>query len=222
MFGVSHFVCILIMLCLIVLIFFFRERIRRYSKERYLRFLFGIILIIDLLAYNLYNYSVGIWSIQCDLPLYLCSICMFLSGVLFFTKSYSLFEVLYFWALCGTTQALITPSLVGFGFPHFRFFQYMIGHIGIIITIFYFIFVHGYRITFYSMKKSLLYLNLAGAIVLCINLIIGSNYMTLMGAADTPSVLDYFPEFPFNLIVLEAIAIIFFSIAYLPFRKKLQ
>lgn len=216
MFGLSHLFCILMLLAVVMLIYLNRHRLSTFRKEKLFRYTLGILILLDLLAYNAYNYFVGIWRVENDLPLYLCSMNMVLCGILVFTKNRHLFDVLYFWGICGTSQALITPSLCGYGFPHFRFFQYMIGHIGIIVIVLYMLFVHKFTITLKSLFKSLFWLNVYGGIILVVNTLLSSNYMTLMGPADTPSILDYLPHFPYNLPVLEAIAIIFFLIGYLP------
>jgi hypothetical integral membrane protein (TIGR02206 family) len=44
-----------------------------------------------------------------------------------------LVELTYFWGLAGTLQAVITPDLNA-GFPHLVFFQYMVGHLGIVLA----------------------------------------------------------------------------------------
>jgi hypothetical integral membrane protein (TIGR02206 family) len=42
-------------------------------------------------------------------------------------------ELTYFWGLTGTLQAVITPDLSA-GFPHLVFFQYVVGHLGIVLA----------------------------------------------------------------------------------------
>ena len=44
-----------------------------------------------------------------------------------------LVELTYFWGLAGTLQAVITPDL-NVGFPHLVFFQYVVGHVGIVVA----------------------------------------------------------------------------------------
>ncbi len=55
-----------------------------------------------------------------------------------------LVELTYFWGLAGTLQAVITPDL-NVGFPHLVFFQYMVGHLGIVLAAVFL--VVGLRIT---------------------------------------------------------------------------
>jgi hypothetical integral membrane protein (TIGR02206 family) len=43
-----------------------------------------------------------------------------------------LVELTWFWGLAGALQAVITPDL-NVGFPHLVFFQYVIGHLGIVL-----------------------------------------------------------------------------------------
>jgi uncharacterized membrane protein YwaF len=44
-----------------------------------------------------------------------------------------LVELIYFWGLAGTLQAVITPDLA-VGFPHPMFFEYVVGHLGIVLA----------------------------------------------------------------------------------------
>jgi hypothetical integral membrane protein (TIGR02206 family) len=60
------------------------------------------------------------------------------------TRVAVLVELTYFWGLAGTLQAVITPDLNA-GFPHLVFFQYMVGHLGIVVAALYL--VVGLRIT---------------------------------------------------------------------------
>ena len=42
-------------------------------------------------------------------------------------------ELSYFWGLTGTLQAVLTPDL-SVSFPHLEFFEFVVGHVGIVIA----------------------------------------------------------------------------------------
>ena len=60
-----------------------------------------------------------------SLPLHVCGIAVYLTAYMLITKRQGVFEVVYFWALAGTTQAILTPAVTA-GFPSYRFFQFFL------------------------------------------------------------------------------------------------
>mgnify|MGYP006301351083 CR=1 FL=1 len=142
---------------------------------------------------------------------------MILSGILMFTYNEKLFSVLYFWAIAGVSQALITPNLGNYGPYHFRFYQFTFGHIGVILVIFFILWVKEFKISYKDIYISLKYLCYFSFGVLVFNFITGANYLYLMEPPAVGSLLDLFPKFPWNLPVIFIIALVYFHIAYFPF-----
>src|SRR5580700_8726538 len=94
-----------------------------------------------LLAADAVSYSVGLavqgtWSAKTSLPLALCDVGVLVAAAACWWRGALLVELTYFWGLAGTLQAVITPDL-NVGFPHLVFFQYMIGHLGIVVAAFF-------------------------------------------------------------------------------------
>ncbi|MEM8996384.1 MAG: TIGR02206 family membrane protein, partial [Acidobacteriota bacterium] len=67
------------------------------------------------------------------LPLHLCDIANVLCALLLVRGGQYLYELVYFWGLAGTLQALLTPD-IPWTFPHPTFIAYFFGH-GIIIVV---------------------------------------------------------------------------------------
>ena len=127
-----------------------------------------------------------------------------------------MFEILLFWIIAGTSQAVVTPD-IPFGFPSFDYFRYWIAHLGLLVIIFYAIFVLKMRPTWKSMFKSFLALQLYAIIIFGINYILNGNYFYLNKKPNSASALDYLGEWPIYLLTIEAILIPYFFIIYLPF-----
>ena len=180
------------------------------------RFFLAFLVIQQIALYAWYA-AVGEFNAATCLPLQLCGASVFLCIALWLTQSRSLFEVVYFWGVCGTTQALVTPSLDGYVFPHFRFFQFFAGHGLILITIIYHISVRGWRVTFRPLIKSFLWLQVLAACSLAVNALAGSNYMFLAWKPDSASLMSLLPEWPWYLIYLELLALAFMLAALVPF-----
>jgi hypothetical integral membrane protein (TIGR02206 family) len=67
------------------------------------------------------------------LPLQICSLMVWVSGIMLVTRSFKIYEFAYFLGIGGGLQALATPDLGIYGFPHFRFFQTFLSH-GLIVA----------------------------------------------------------------------------------------
>jgi len=80
----------------------------------------------------------------------LCGLAVITSSVVLFTKSEKLFQNTFFIMMIGATLALITPGIEkNLGFPHFRFFQFFIGHGLIVINFAFILFVMGFQEKFH-------------------------------------------------------------------------
>jgi len=67
------------------------------------------------------------------LPLALCNVGVVVAAIACWWQVQLLVELTYFWGLAGTLQAVLTPDLNA-GFPHLVFFQYLAGHLGIVLA----------------------------------------------------------------------------------------
>jgi hypothetical integral membrane protein (TIGR02206 family) len=78
------------------------------------------------------------------LPLHLCSLSAYLTAWMLITRAQRVYEVVYFWGLGGTTQALLTPDLVQ-GFPSAAYLLFFLGHGLVIVGVLYATIVFGLR-----------------------------------------------------------------------------
>src|SRR5579872_4116294 len=95
--------------------------------------LLGAALLGDAVSYVLALVVAGTFSARTDLPLALCNVAVLVAAAACFWRLPVLVELTWFWGLAGTLQAVITPDL-DVGFPHLVFFQYMVGHLGIVLA----------------------------------------------------------------------------------------
>ena len=127
---------------------------------------------------------------------------------------------MYFAGIGGGIQALATPDLGIYGFPHFRFFQTFISHGLIVTSAIYMTVVEGFRPTWKSLLRVAIWLNIYVVVVFFINNAIGSNYLMINGKPATPSLLDLLPDWPIYILYMEGIGVITFLLLYLPFAIK--
>lgn len=150
------------------------------------------------------------------MPLHICGIAvMALAVTLIFRNRYT-FEVVYFWGLAGTVNALLTPQLE-VGFPEYRFFQYCIAHGGIIAGALFAVWGLRMRPTFGSLLRAFVLLLLWTVVLLIVNPLLGSNYMFLQAPPVSASPF-FFAPWPYYIPILAVVAFVFFCLLLAPFE----
>ena len=150
------------------------------------------------------------------LPLHLCSLAVFVTAWMLVTRGPRVFEVAYFWALAGTTQALATPDLPT-GFPDPAYVLFFAGHGLVIVGVLYGVLALGLRPTALSVPRVALITVVVAVAVLGVNLVLGTNFMYLMAKPPGPSLLDWFGPWPWYWLGLMGMAILSFAVLYAPF-----
>lgn len=170
-------------------------------------------------SFHLYRIIFDNYNFKTDLPLYLCSLLALLIPIFTFYRNYLMFEILVFWIIGGTIQGVLTPD-ISVGFPSFDYFRYWTVHLGLLSIIFYFIFVFNMRPTIKSVFKSFLALQAYVLIMMVLNYLFDANYFYLNQKPKSASLLDYFGEWPYYILVGQLIIIPLFLLIYLPFRNR--
>ncbi len=182
--------------------------------------LLAIVLLLDESAWHIWNWYFGHWSVQTMLPLHLCSLLIWLSGLMLITRNYHIYEFVYFLGIGGAIQYLFTPDLGIYGFPHFRYFQTFLSH-GLLLTSGVFMTtVIGFRPIWKSILRVLVGANLYMALIYGLNELIGSNYLFINAKPATASLLDLLPPWPSYIVYMELIGLLTCVILYMPFLIK--
>lgn len=174
----------------------YREREWMKSHENLLARILALVLFLQQGFLYLWYITSGAFSWGESLPLYPCRLSILLTIVMLLKNSDRIYQVIFYWATAGATVALLSPDTSGFGFPHFMFIQYFIGHGGLLMAIGFMAWVRQHRISkdaIHSVYKwSLAYV----AFVLPVNWLTGGNY----GYLSRPiagNILAIFPKTPF-------------------------
>ncbi|HOO33082.1 MAG TPA: TIGR02206 family membrane protein [Thermotogota bacterium] len=214
LFGRTHVVALLSIVFFIVLLTFISRKSERFGKF-YKYFLLFAIITMEV-AYRFWNGIFYQYRPDILFNLELCGVSIILIIYILIRYNQYLFEILYFWGLGGATQALLTPDITLYGFPHFRFFQFFISHGLIIACVFYFLLVEKKRIRPGALKRAVIFTNIYAGSVFIINMIAGTNYMFLNQKPKTASVMDMLGPWPFSLLGMELLLIAVFGLIYLP------
>lgn len=216
--GTAH----LVALGMIVLLnlYLLRFKYATDSTKSTIRWVLALILWANEFGWHYWNYSVGRWTIQTMLPLHACSLLVWLGGLMLVTKKLSIYEFMYFMGIGGAIQALMTPDLGIYGFPHFRFFQTFLSHGLIVTSAVYMTAVEGFRPTWKSILRVAIWMNLYMIPIYFLNDAIGSNYLFINHKPETASLLDALPEWPIYILYMEGLGVVTFLLLYIPFVIK--
>ncbi|SDS09088.1 conserved hypothetical integral membrane protein TIGR02206 [Formosa sp. Hel1_31_208] len=209
-------ICIALIIALLLI-----SNAKRHSSESQQRNIHYVALFISVfvIVFHVYYMLLGDYNFKTDLPLYLCSLLGILIPIFTHFRKYWMFEILVFWIIAGTAQGVITPD-ISEGFPSFDYFRYWIVHLGLLIVIFYSVFVFNLRPKFKSVFKSFLALQVYVVLMMIVNYLLDANYFYLNQKPDAASLLDYFGDWPYYILVAQLIIIPLFLIVYLPFLFK--
>jgi hypothetical integral membrane protein (TIGR02206 family) len=147
------------------------------------------------------------WTAEVNLPLHLTDAVTLASvAALWRPESALLVELVYFWALSASLQAVLTPDL-GQSFPDLLFFTYFATHSGAVVAAC--LLVFGSRRTprpntvwrAYAITVAFAALAAVG------NLLTGGNYMFLRRKPSTGSLLDLMGPWPVYILVAAALGI---------------
>jgi len=193
-------------------------------SKKYFRYVFAAFITLQQASIYIWYTVSGEWSPEVTLPLQLCDLSLFLAIAVLLTKRQLLAELLYFWGVGGATQAILTSDIGPYTFPHFVFYQFFISHAVILLACIYMISVEGFRPSKRSVLKTFLITNLYALIIYPINILTKGNYLFLSRKPEGGSLLDLLGPWPWYILSLEAVALLLFTLLYLPFipggRKK--
>lgn len=177
----------------------------------------GVAMIAIEISWHVWALCVGVWNVNYSLPMHLCSMAALLAIVMLLRRSSSLFQLLYFWAFAATTQALLTPDLRGFNFPHFHYFWYFSSHATVLLAVVWMLRVERFRVIWGSFWRAVLYTNLYAAMVYPLNLLTGGNYLMLIHKPAVPTIADWLGAWPGYILWMEVVGIALFAVCYGPF-----
>lgn len=181
--------------------------------------LIGVALLADALGYIAGLVVAGTFSARTDLPLPLCDVALLVAAGACITRQRQLVELTYYWGMAGTLQAVVTPDLSA-GFPHAVFFEYMVGHLGVVLAALFL--VVGMRIepSPGAVPRALAITAGYTAIVGLVDALTGANYMFLRRPPGEWTLLRLLGPWPWYTLSAVGVAVVLFELLDLPFARS--
>lgn len=217
LFSAVHLLTLGVFAAVIVAMFLFRKTLREEYANRTARIALFLMLILSEVSLQVWLWWSGHWTYQYSLPLHLSSISIILSAILLLTRNYRLFEFTYFAGVGSALQAMITPDISLYTFPHYRYIHFFVSHGGTVIANLFMVFTEGFKPTGKSLWRAFLWLNAYTLMIFIVNFLIEGNYMYISEKPVNPSLIDYLGPWPWYILSLEIITLVTFTILYLPF-----
>lgn len=169
------------------------------------------------LAWDAIGIRNGVWQAAEHLPLHLCSMALVLSAFALATRRQFAFEIAYFWGFVAATQALLTPDPARWAMGEFDAFWNFLSHGVIVLNVLWLVFVEGMRVRRGAWLKVFALTNVVAVGVGVFDWVTGYNYLFLRAkpGGDSPFLVG---EWPWYLLALEALAILFMFVAEQPMR----
>ena len=226
-FGFEHLLTIFLIICFSVLFPFLLRNLKTSSKSKIALGL-AIFIILNELIKPFYYPALypERYDFLSTLPLHLCNLASLFIAIFFISKIRFFFNLSFFWGISGVLMALTQPDYP-YDFPHLHFILFNFNHALLLFSIF-FAFITLKNIPdFKSYQDTIFYSIPIVLVVFSINLLINflskntvANYMYLIEFPLGENLTRFMPDPPFHVLIFIPIALLLFSITYLPFYFK--
>jgi hypothetical integral membrane protein (TIGR02206 family) len=191
-------------------------RVRPGEWTRVVACLVGLALAVDAGSYTVGLLVAGNWSARASLPLPLCDVAVLVAAAACFWRVPLLVELTYFWGLAGTLQGVLTPDL-SIGFPHLVFWQYVVGHLGIVFAALFLVVGLGIAPRRGAVPRIFAVTLAYTAVVGLVDALAGANYMFLRRPPGEWTLLSVLGPWPWYLFSATAVALVLFTALDAPF-----
>ncbi len=176
----------------------------------------GLVLLADAVSFVVSEILAGSFSPRTDLPLALCDMAVLVAAAACLTRQDLLVEITWFWGLAGTLQGLLTPDL-DVGFPHLAFFEYVVGHAGIVLAACFLVVGFGLHPRPRAAPRVFVLTLAYTALVGTVDGLAGANYMFLRQPPPEWTLLSVLGPWPWYIFSAAGVAVVLLTVLDLPF-----
>ena len=218
LFGITHLLCLTILVVGLILIYIYRNKIENLSKftKTKIKITMVIIWLLNRFIYVGSYMHFGIYDWKANLPLHFCFVTgyMFVIGILF--KKKNLLKIVYFFAFMGPFTATIWPDLRS-SFDYFIFYEFFISHHLFVLFMFFTFYMEKIKIVKNDLYKGIFWANVLFLFVFIFNNYFGTNY--IMSEKLPDHILTLYPflkSINYPIIILEVTGLVVIFLSYIP------
>ncbi len=179
----------------------------------------GLLLVADAVSFVAVLVADGRFSARYDLPFALCDVAVLVAAAALWWRVPVLCELTWFWGLAGTLQAVITPDLAA-PFPHVAFFQYLVGHLGIVTTALFLVVGLGIRPRAAAIGRVFAITLAYTAFVGVVDWLTDADYMFLRAPPGNWTLLRILGPWPWYVLSAAAVAFVLITVLDVPFWRS--
>jgi len=183
------------------------------------RIALGALLFGNELGWYAFKIHKGWIQFPAGLPLQLCDLTMWLTILAALRPIQWAFEFAFFTGLAGTSMALITPDLWE-PFPSYPTVYFFLAHGGIVATLLFSWWSRQAAPKPGCVWRVMAVVNAYALAIGLFNALFKTNYMYLCRKPESASLLDYLGPWPLYIVSGELLALLFFTLLWLPFRRR--
>jgi hypothetical integral membrane protein (TIGR02206 family) len=217
LFGTAHIVILVAVVALAALLAWIQRR--HLHESKWLRIGLGIFLLADGVGWYVYLAAIGQHVFPWQLPLELCNVVVYLMALVLLRGSPGVFDVAYYWALAGSTMALLTPNLWEH-FPSVSTVQFFVAHGLVVSAALYLVWSGQMRPRRGSVLRAMIAVNLLALFDGAFDAVFKTDYMYLRFKPQNVSLLSYLGPWPWYVLAAEPVALGLFLVLYWPFRRR--
>jgi len=216
LFGPEHLGALAVVALACVLVVASRARMSGSARLR-----FGQVLAGALGLYTVYSYwlvwRAGNLTAEYALPLHLCNVLVLMAIWVLLRPRLAGSELLYYWGVGGSAQALLTPDLQA-GFPSEEFMRFFGGHGLLVVAVVHLVGGMGLEPRPEGMWRAFAWFLVWVGVVGLLDAAFGWNYGYLCQKPQGSSILDHLGPWPWYLAGGIALALGIFWLLSLPWR----
>jgi len=192
--------------------------LRRRGGERAFRYVIAGLTLAAWVAMQTVYFWPGNFDPKVSWPLHICDIVAVIGPLAVLMRNRVLLGVLYFWGIGLTTQAFITPVLPAtFGPSSIWYWTFWSNHTIVVGLAVYSLLVLGYRPSFRDLVTTVALTLVWMAVVIPLNIAIGSNYGYLSPELpNARTLLNDLGGWPARAFVMSGIVLVGFVVLWLP------
>lgn len=181
--------------------------------------LLALAILAVQVPFTIYTLLPGQFDLNTSLPLQLSDLAWMAAAYALWTLRPWAFALTYYWGLTLTSQALITPALDGFDFPHLHFLMFFSYHLLVVWAALYLTFGLGMRPDWRGYGITVAATVCWALVMLAFNTVAGSNYGFLNDKPPSGSLLNVLGDWPWYLLAELAIGLAVWALITWPWVR---